>query len=143
MSSTNTVERDVEMPSGNNGVDAKTILLIDGDNNFREYFSELFCGTTVLSCGDGADGVLCARSMNPDLIVMDINMRNGDGFNVCSDLRGDPRTRAIPIVILTARTLEVDKIRGLEYGADDYVAKPFSIRELKARMNAVVRCYKD
>ena len=86
---------------------------------------------------DGAyDEVLGRR---PDLILLDVMLPDGDGFDFCRQLRGDARTAGIPILFLTARTQEIDRILGLEIGGDDYITKPFSPRELLARIRANLR----
>jgi DNA-binding response OmpR family regulator len=75
----------------------------------------------------------------PDLVILDLNLPTASGFEVCRLLRGMPHTSHVPIIILTARTSESDRVRGLDLGADDYVTKPFSLRELSARVRAVLR----
>ncbi len=75
----------------------------------------------------------------PDLIVLDLNLPGLSGFEVCRILRSRPATRQVPIIMLTARATEVDRVSGLDLGADDYVTKPFSLRELTARVRAVLR----
>lgn len=74
-----------------------------------------------------------------DFLVLDANLPDLDGFTICRELRRDPATKSLPILMLTARTSERDRITGLELGADDYLTKPFSIRELVARINAILR----
>lgn len=75
----------------------------------------------------------------PDLILLDLMLPDRSGVEVCRELRGDPRTAAVPVVMLTARGAEIDRVRGFEVGADDYVVKPFSVRELMLRLRAVLR----
>jgi two-component system phosphate regulon response regulator PhoB len=96
-------------------------------------------GYQVVQSRNGAEALRAARSSPPDLILLDLMLPEMDGLEVCRRLRGDPTTRAIPIVMLTARGDEVDRVLGLELGADDYVVKPFSPRELVARVRAVLR----
>jgi len=84
--------------------------------------------------GAGASEFILAE--NPDLVILDINLPEKDGIEVCSEVRQDSR---VPIIMLTARSGEIDKITGLEAGADDYIAKPFSPRELLARINSILR----
>ena len=94
-------------------------------------------GYQVAVIGDGAQAVLRARSEPFDLILLDIMLPNKDGFEVCRELRrGGLKT---PIILLTAKTQEAEKILGLDVGADDYVTKPFSLRELRARIRAILR----
>jgi DNA-binding response OmpR family regulator len=93
-------------------------------------------GYQVLTAADGESGLSLARSNRPDLIVLDLMLPIIDGFEVCRILR---REMTVPILMLTAKTDEVDKVVGLELGADDYVTKPFSMRELLARVRALLR----
>ncbi len=93
-------------------------------------------GYTVLTVTDGRAAIELARKERPDLVVLDIMLPGLDGFEVCRILRQE---MSMPILMLTARTEEVDKIVGLEVGADDYLTKPFSMRELTARIKALLR----
>lgn len=93
-------------------------------------------GYDVLMANDGEEGLELAQNENPDLILLDIMMPKMDGFQVCRKVREKSN---VPIIMLTARAEEVDKVLGLELGADDYVTKPFSIRELMARVKANLR----
>ncbi len=94
-------------------------------------------GYDVLTAVDGAQALEVARSENPDLIILDIMLPELSGFDVCRILRKEGMT--MPILMLTAKTDEVDKVVGLELGADDYMTKPFSLRELLARIHAMLR----
>jgi DNA-binding response OmpR family regulator len=96
-----------------------------------------FEGYEVVTAVDGAEGIEKARSQKPDLLILDIMLPKLSGLEVCKTLRGEGFEA--PILMLTARGQEVDKVVGLELGADDYVTKPFSIRELLARVRAVLR----
>jgi len=96
-------------------------------------------GFDVIAATDGAQALKQARSVLPNLIVLDLMLPEIDGVEVCKILRRDPATARIPIIMLTARAAEVDRIVGLELGADDYVTKPFSPRELVLRVNKVLR----
>lgn len=96
-------------------------------------------GFTVQSAQDGESGLARAIRELPDLIVVDLMLPGVDGLDVCRSLRFDKRTARIPIIMLTAKSEESDRILGLELGADDYVTKPFSPRELVARIKAVLR----
>ena len=87
----------------------------------------------------GLEALEAAKRLTPDLVVLDVLLPGLDGLEVCRRLRGDPHTAAIPVIMLTAKTEEVDRVVGLELGADDYVTKPFSPRELVARVRAVLR----
>ncbi|TET52599.1 MAG: response regulator transcription factor [Anaerolineales bacterium] len=93
-------------------------------------------GFRVVTAGDGKEALAVARSERPDLVVLDLNLPGMDGLDVCRALR---RVSDVPIIMLTARVEEVDRLIGLELGADDYVTKPFSPRELVARVRAVLR----
>jgi len=96
-----------------------------------------FEGYEVVTAADGAAGLEKARSEKPDLMILDIMMPKLSGLEVCKTLRGEGFEK--PIIMLTARGQEIDKVVGLELGADDYVTKPFSIRELLARVRAILR----
>lgn len=96
-----------------------------------------FEGYEVLTAADGAAGLERARSHKPDLVILDIMLPKLSGLEVCKALRGEGFDK--PIIMLTARGQEIDKVVGLELGADDYVTKPFSIRELLARVRAILR----
>lgn len=80
-----------------------------------------------------------AHETPPDLILLDLNLPNLSGFDVCRGLRSRPATKDVPIIMLTARSTEADRVSGLDLGADDYITKPFSLRELSARIRAVLR----
>ena len=88
---------------------------------------------------DGADGLSKARQEKPALIILDLMLPRMSGLEVCKALKGDAATRHIPILMLTARAEEIDRVVGLEFGADDYVVKPFSPREVSLRVNAILR----
>jgi two-component system alkaline phosphatase synthesis response regulator PhoP len=94
-------------------------------------------GYEVISAADGMDGLNRAIADQPDLVVLDVMMPKMSGLDVCKQLKA--RKPSLPIIMLTARGQEIDKVVGLELGADDYVTKPFSIRELMARVKAVLR----
>jgi two-component system alkaline phosphatase synthesis response regulator PhoP len=92
---------------------------------------------------DGESGIALARKEIPDLVLLDLMLPKMDGLEVCKALKSEKRTAGIPIVMVTAKSQEADKVLGLELGADDYVTKPFSPRELIARIRAVLRRVKD
>jgi two-component system alkaline phosphatase synthesis response regulator PhoP len=96
-------------------------------------------GYDVLQATNGADGLRQARELAPDLVLLDLMVPQLNGWEVCRRLKQDAATRAIPVIIVTARVEEGDKVLGFEMGADDYVTKPFAIRELVARIRAVLR----
>jgi two-component system alkaline phosphatase synthesis response regulator PhoP len=115
-----------------------TILVVEDEMKIarllRDYLVD--AGFEVIVAGDGGAAVSAAHGQKPDLIVLDLGLPGRDGLDVTRDLR---RTSAVPIVMLTARGDESDRIVGLELGADDYVVKPFSPKELVARVRAVLR----
>jgi two-component system phosphate regulon response regulator PhoB len=96
-------------------------------------------GFRCRTAGSGGDALAAVRAAAPDLIVLDVMLPGIDGLEVCRRLRADPTAAAVPIIMLTAKADEVDRVVGLELGADDYVAKPFSPKELVARVRAVLR----
>ncbi|WP_406660752.1 response regulator [Methanolobus sp. ZRKC3] len=96
-------------------------------------------GYNVIEALDGFEGISKARSENPDVILLDIMMPGMDGFEVCRRLRSDPQLSDIPVIMLTAKGEVDDKVEGLETGADDYVTKPFNLKELRARIKSVIR----
>ncbi len=117
---------------------ANTVLVVDDEKNIVQ-LARLYLGNEgfrVEEANDGKQALEKARLVNPDLIILDIMMPEMDGLSVCRELR---KTSNVPIIILTARDDDVDKIVGLEVGADDYVTKPFNPRELVARVKAVLR----
>lgn len=115
-----------------------TILLVEDEATVRETLALNLRaeGYTVTEAADGAVGLRLAREQNPDLIILDLMLPELDGLSVCRLLRRDSN---VPIIMLTARGTEMDKIAGLETGADDYVVKPFSLGELLARVRAALR----
>lgn len=96
-------------------------------------------GHTVDHWGNGQEGLLAVQRGEHDFLVLDLNLPDLDGFTICRELRREPQTKDLPILMLTARSSERDRVTGLELGADDYLTKPFSARELSARMNAILR----
>jgi DNA-binding response OmpR family regulator len=114
------------------------LLLVEDDETLRETLAYNLTreGYDVTQAGDGVVGLDLARERRPDLVVLDIMLPGLDGLTVCRTLRRDSD---VPIVLLTARSGEVDRIVGLDSGADDYVVKPFSLGELLARLRAVMR----
>ncbi|CAO3432181.1 response regulator transcription factor [Azospirillum endophyticum] len=114
------------------------ILLIDDDPHIRDIvrFALARDGFAVIEAEDGVRGIAMAQDETPDLILLDITMPELDGTEVCRRLRRDSR---VPIIFLSSRDDEIDRILGLELGGDDYVTKPFSPRELVARVKAVLR----
>ena len=120
---------------------SQTILVVEDEEDIRELlrFNLEREGYAVLQAPDGRQGLELARSRRPDLILLDLMLPVMDGFAVCRELERDPETSSIPVVMLTARGEAVDRILGLELGADDYVVKPFNVRELLLRIRAILR----
>ena len=114
------------------------ILVVDDDPHIREVvtFALSKSGFATVEAADGAAALAAAERERPDLIVLDVTMPELDGTEVCRRLR---RTSNIPVIFLSSRDDEIDRIVGLELGADDYVTKPFSPRELVARVKVVLR----
>jgi two-component system phosphate regulon response regulator PhoB len=117
------------------------VLLVDDERDLRTLvdFNLRQAGFKTAQASTGAEALARARSLHPQLIVLDLNLPDVAGTDVCRLLRADPETRDIPILMLTARSGEQDRIHGLELGADDYLAKPFNVRELVLRVEAVSR----
>jgi DNA-binding response OmpR family regulator len=115
-----------------------TILVIEDETKLRQSVLEYLGreGFTTLGAGDGEAGLRLAREHSPDLILLDLMLPSLPGLEVLRRLRGDSR---VPVIVITARAEEADRVVGLELGADDYVSKPFSLRELTARIRAVLR----
>ena len=119
--------------------DPKTVLIVEDEKNIVDIlrFNLQRAGYQTLEAYDGEDGLAQAVSANPDLILLDVMLPKKNGFDVCRALRD--QGRSVPVIILTAREEEADKVLGLEIGADDYITKPFSMRELVARVGANIR----
>jgi DNA-binding response OmpR family regulator len=117
----------------------KKILIIEDEPHIVLGLTDAleFEGFGVVSANKGKDGVQLARQEKPDAVLLDLMLPDANGFKVCEELRRFDRF--VPIIMLTARSQEVDKIRGLDAGADDYVTKPFSVGELIARLRAIFR----
>jgi len=121
-----------------NQIMAKKILVIDDEPQIVEICRDYIkaAGYDVVSASNGSEGLFKSRLEKPDLIVLDLMMPEMDGFEFCRTIR---RENDVPIIMLTARVEETDKLIGLELGADDYITKPFSPRELVARIRVVLR----
>jgi two-component system, OmpR family, alkaline phosphatase synthesis response regulator PhoP len=120
---------------------SRMILVVDDEPGIvqiaRDYLDR--AGFRVITAGDGPSAMRLARAERPSLMVLDLMLPGVDGLDVTRTLRQDPATRKLPIIMLTARVEEADRLIGLELGADDYITKPFSPRELVARVRAVLR----
>lgn len=120
---------------------AQTILIVDDDREIvrlvRAYLEQ--AGFRVIEAYDAASALRLIGAERPDLLVLDLMLPDRDGLDLARSLRADPKTAQLPIVMLTARVEDTDRIVGLELGADDYVTKPFNPREVVARVRAVLR----
>lgn len=119
----------------------KRIMVVDDDKDIRKLVENILVkdGFVTVGAESAADAFKKIQSSKPDLIILDLQLPDKDGFEVCRTLRSDPATKYIPVVILTVQTLDSYKIAGLEIGADDYITKPFNQTELLARVKAVLR----
>ena len=117
---------------------AATVLVVEDERKLRDFIRSYLerAGFTVLSTGSGAEAITMAADTTPDLVVLDLGLPDVPGETVARELRA---MSAIPILMLTAKAAEEDRVRGLELGADDYVTKPFSPRELVLRVQAILR----
>ena len=120
---------------------AAKLLLVEDDPSLSELLEFRFQkeGYDVRCTADGDDALVLAAEDTPDLVILDWMIGGTSGIEVCRRLRRDKQTAHVPIIMLTAREAEDDRVRGLETGADDYLTKPFSPRELLARVSAVMR----
>ena len=118
-----------------------TILVIDDEKDLIELvrYNLEKEGFDVIAATDGQSGLEVVKKHRPDLVVLDLMMPGLDGLQVCQQLRSDPRSGRVPVIMLTAKATEADRVVGLEMGADDYIVKPFSPREVVARVKAVLR----
>lgn len=128
------IDRDLNMAAGK-----KTILIVEDEPNIVMGLQDAleFEGYEVVATGRGREGVSLASLRKPDVVLLDLMLPDINGYQVCEEIRR--RDPFMPIIMLTARSQEADKVRGLDAGADDYVTKPFSVAELTARIRAIVR----
>ncbi|HEX9026727.1 MAG TPA: response regulator transcription factor [Clostridium sp.] len=117
------------------------ILIVDDEEHIVELlkFNLLNAGYDVYTANDGIEAVKIAKAEKPSLMLLDLMLPGIDGFDVCKEIKRDNEMKKTSIIMLTAKGEELDKILGLELGADDYITKPFSVRELLARVKAVLR----
>jgi DNA-binding response OmpR family regulator len=117
------------------------ILVVDDEPDALDLiqFNLKAAGYDVMTADDGAEAIKKARTVQPALVVLDVMLPEVDGLEVCKVLRREPATASIPIIMLTAKAAEIDRVLGLELGADDYLTKPFSPRELVLRVKALLR----
>ena len=120
---------------------APLVLIVDDEKDLRSLldFNLRKAGYRTVQASTGNEALLRAASHHPDLILLDLNLPDVPGTDVCRQLKSNPVTEPIPIVMLTARSAEDDRVRGFELGAEDYVSKPFSVRELLLRLEVVRR----
>ncbi|MCX5749236.1 MAG: response regulator [Candidatus Saganbacteria bacterium] len=121
----------------------KTVLVVDDEKDIVEAIEYNLSkeGYKVHKAFDGDTGLLTAQNKLPDIVILDLMLPKMDGTEVCKRLKKDAKTANIPVIMLTAKSEETDKIVGLEIGADDYMTKPFSMRELLARIKAILKRY--
>ena len=117
------------------------VLVVDDEEDLLELINYNLSkeGYRVMCVASGERAIKEAQTQLPDLIVLDLMLPRVDGLEVCRQLKSDPKTKHIPVIMLTAKTQEADVVSGLELGADDYITKPFSPRVLVARIKAVLR----
>ncbi|WP_125154637.1 response regulator transcription factor [Clostridium rectalis] len=117
------------------------VLIVDDEEHIIELlkFNLEKSGYTVLYADNGIDALKITKQEQPQLILLDLMLPEMDGYDVCKEIRKDDVISTTPIIMITAKGEELDKVLGLELGADDYITKPFSVRELIARVKAVLR----
>jgi DNA-binding response OmpR family regulator len=123
-------------------VSSKRLLIVEDEKDVVDLLSlnlRKAGGFSITTASDGTAGLNKARLERPDFVILDLMLPKMPGLEVCKLLKSDPATRHIPILMLTARAEEIDRIVGLEFGADDYVTKPFSPREIVLRIKAILR----
>jgi len=117
-----------------------TVLLIEDNADMRTFIAfQLQDDFKLIQARDGIEGVAMATQHRPDLIISDVMMPGKDGYQVCREIKTDPHTKHIPVILLTAKAELSEKISGLEYGADDYLTKPFNAQELKAKIRSLIQ----
>lgn len=117
------------------------IYIVEDDASIRELeqYALQTNGYEARGCEDGASFWAALRTAMPDLVILDVMLPDEDGYQILTRLRTDPATRAIPVIMVTAKTSEIDVVKGLDHGADDYLCKPFGIMEFISRVKAVLR----
>jgi two-component system alkaline phosphatase synthesis response regulator PhoP len=117
------------------------VLVVDDEEYIQHILNFSFCaeGYEVVTASDGEEGVSKARDEKPDIIVMDIMMPKMDGYEACKQIKTDPQTKDIPVILLTAKGRDADRKLGIEVGADDYVVKPFSPGRLIERVEGIMK----
>lgn len=117
------------------------LLIVEDEPDLRELVEHTAeaHGYEYAGCGTGREALVLARRLRPALVILDLMLPDLSGIEVCQQLRADPELASTPVMMLTARTAESDRVQGLEAGADDYLSKPFSVRELMLRVKAILR----
>ena len=117
------------------------VLIVDDEEEVRLSVGEFLetKGFVIAHAGDGEEALAKAFTEKPDLILLDLRLPKVDGYQVCQTLKGNPITSVIPIIMITALNTTPQKVKGIEFGADDYVEKPFDLEELSARIKMVMR----
>ena len=123
------------------GSPVPAILIVDDERDLRSLldFNLRQAGFETLLAASGAEAQSQLRRRTPDLVLLDVMLPDLSGTELCRQVKSDPRTKHVPVVMLTAKGEEVDRVVGFELGADDYVTKPFSVRELVLRVRAILR----
>jgi two-component system alkaline phosphatase synthesis response regulator PhoP len=117
------------------------VLVVDDEEYIQHILNFSFSaeGYEVMTAGDGEEAIKKAKSTKPDVIVLDIMMPKMDGYAACKQIKSDPVTKSIPVILLTAKGRDVDRKLGTEAGADDYVVKPFSPGRLIERVEGIMK----
>lgn len=119
----------------------KKILVVDDEKDLLDLVRRILArgGFEVITASDGKEGLAKVYSEAPDLMILDINMPGMNGWKVCRKIRGDPLYKHLPIIMLTVRRTKKDQLKGLDLGSDEYITKPFSPKELIARVKTVLQ----
>ncbi len=117
------------------------VLVVDDESDMRASIGEFLQdrGFAVCDAGDGEEALAKTFTEKPDLILLDLRLPKVDGYQVCQTLKGNPITSGIPIIMITALNATPQKVKGIEFGADDYISKPFDLDELHARIRMIMR----